>query len=267
MMLAALIVMFILATADIAVSWNLVLAHTQWLYRGDSTTLFRAVHPKFLLHLVNNVIADVLLILRCFVVWGKRKSIIYASGLLLVAGTVLGILSEGTLLPSLEFLVGPYIVSVLALNIVVTLLTAGRILWIAREVKRVMGRGMVSHYHFAVGILVESGLIYTMSAVLVFILSTTNFIIMAAAISIRVVCIMPILLIVQIALGHNTKDVHTTVSMLQAGTQQVVVLDTIVSGGHVDFERGQETHDEYKSEDVEDGRQPADTGPSSRRSR
>jgi len=68
MMLAAVIVMFILATVDVAISWNLLLRHTKWLYSSDIGTVYKAVYPKFLLYLVNNVIADVLLIVRCYVV-------------------------------------------------------------------------------------------------------------------------------------------------------------------------------------------------------
>jgi len=40
---------------------------------------------------------------------------------------------------------------------------------------------------------------------------------------------MPILIIVQIALGQGTRNVQTTVSMIQAGTHPQIVLDTIDS--------------------------------------
>lgn len=69
---------------------------------------------------------------------------------------------------------------------------------------------------------------------------------MAAAITIRMVvsffatangriltavykCIVPILIIVQIALGQGTRNVQTTVTMIQAGTHSQIVLDTIDS--------------------------------------
>jgi len=198
------------------------------------------------------------------VVWGKRKSILYTTGSLLVVGNVFGVISEGTLSPSLKKFIIVYILSLLILNIGVTILTAGRILWIAREVRLVMGSKMVPHYHFAVGVLVESGLIYTASVILVIVLSSTDLILMAATISIRVVCITPILLIVQIALGQSTKDVETTVSILQVQTREPIVLDTIVSS-HVDFERGMPTHEQSKIEDVENARQFAEMDSSSAR--
>ena len=40
---------------------------------------------------------------------------------------------------------------------------------------------------------------------------------------------MPILIIVQIALGQSTRNVQTTVSMIQAGARPQIVLDTIDS--------------------------------------
>lgn len=52
-MLAAAVVMFILATSDIAVSWNIFLNHAAWLYTGTSDNFVKAIYPKFFLHLFN----------------------------------------------------------------------------------------------------------------------------------------------------------------------------------------------------------------------
>jgi len=53
LMFAAATVMFILATSDIAVSWNIFLNHVEWLYTGDSDNFMKAIYPKFFLHLFN----------------------------------------------------------------------------------------------------------------------------------------------------------------------------------------------------------------------
>lgn len=252
MMFAAVIVMFILATSDIAVSWNIFLNHAEWLDTGNSDNFIKALYPKFFLHLFNNFIADVLLVIRSYVVWGRKNIILYSTGVVLVMGTVFGFLSEGTSSPTLKRFISAYVAIVITLNAVVTILTAGRIFWIAREVRKIMGSKMVSHYHFTIGILVESGLIYTASNLLVLTLSPTKFIVMAAAIVVRVVCIMPILIIVQIALGRGTKNVQTTVSMIQAGTHPQIILDTIDSER---LETGDEMdpHRQPNVGDTEDG--------------
>jgi hypothetical protein len=63
---------------------------------------------------------------------------------------------------------------------------------------------------------------------------------------------MPILIIVQIALGQNTRDAQTTVSMIEAGTHPQIVLDTIDSER---LETGYEmnAHRQPNVGDVEDG--------------
>ena len=53
MILMVAVVMFILATADIAVSWNVMLQDTTSLYTGNTTTLLQRLYPKFLFYIVN----------------------------------------------------------------------------------------------------------------------------------------------------------------------------------------------------------------------
>ncbi|KAH9475983.1 hypothetical protein JR316_0011550 [Psilocybe cubensis] len=174
-------------------------------------------------------IADVLLIARCYVVWGNRKSILFACLVLLLVGTAFGIISEGTTTPSLKRFIAVFILLVLVLNVGITLLTAGRIFWIAREVRSAMGPEMMSHYNFAICILIESGVVYTASTILLFCLSPTKFVLLGGIISIRTVCIMPILLLVQIALGQSIKDVDSTISRIEMASTPPVILDTIIS--------------------------------------
>lgn len=55
-MLGAIVVMFILATADIGISWNITLRHTTSLYTGDVTTLEHRLYAKYLLYVVNKLV-------------------------------------------------------------------------------------------------------------------------------------------------------------------------------------------------------------------
>ncbi|KAF9561247.1 hypothetical protein CPC08DRAFT_722896 [Agrocybe pediades] len=171
-------------------------------------------------------------LVRCYVVWGNSRLILVSGSLMLLVGTVFGIISEATTSPVLKRYIGAYMVIAITLNIIITLLTriVGRILFIAREVKLLMGKKIVSHYNFAVGVL-------------------TYFILVAAAISIRMVCIVPILLVVQIALGQTTKSVEATVSSLRVATSRIV-LDTIVTVGGED-ESESAAHRLPRIEDVE----------------
>lgn len=131
-------------------------------------------------------------------------------------------------------------------------------------------------------------MIYSASTILLLCLSPTKFVVsvrrlwnseasnlyfqlMAGIISIRVVvstilcaniqeilmsiqCIMPILLIVQIALGHSTKDVNTTVTKMQVKSTQPIILDTIISNSGGRWES--RTHDQCSTViDAEEMRQ------------
>ncbi|KAF9483248.1 hypothetical protein BDN70DRAFT_874121 [Pholiota conissans] len=233
MMLGAIIVMFILATIDVAMSWRLFLGHTHFLYGGTSATFLRAVQPKIIIHLVNNVLADSLLLIRCFVVWSRRKIILYIGGALLCAITVVGIISEGTTSFRLKQFIAVYNIANLVWNLAITILTAGKIIWIAREASQVVGPKILPHYHFAIAVLVESGMLYTISSILVLALLRTPYVLIAAAIAIRLTSIVPILIIVQVALGRSIQDVQRTISRLQGETTtQEIVLDTIISTAH-----------------------------------
>ncbi|KAJ3572730.1 hypothetical protein NP233_g2885 [Leucocoprinus birnbaumii] len=117
-------IMFILATADIGVSYSALLNRYSDFVdeKEDTTALLNMVYPKFLIHLVNNVIADILLITRCYIIWSYNRILGYTAVFLLVVGT--GFVSEATTSPKLKVVIGPYIFVVFFLNLLLTLLTA-----------------------------------------------------------------------------------------------------------------------------------------------
>jgi len=119
----AMTIMFGLATADVAFSYHVLLNHTDEILAGDSLGFLMMVYPKFLIHLINNLIADILLIMRCYVILGGSRVLACVAGVILLVGTVIGFVSEGTTSPKLKFLVSPYILIVVVLNVILTLLT------------------------------------------------------------------------------------------------------------------------------------------------
>ncbi|KAG5636174.1 hypothetical protein H0H81_008924 [Sphagnurus paluster] len=121
-------------------------------------------------------------IYRCWIVWNKKWLIIAPSSLMWVAGTVCGImtahteagLSSNTSLLNEEKLV-PFITSMLTLTLVMNLLTTSLIVYriwsIQRSVKfRATVSSEKSPLWKAMRILIESGLLYTVSIVILFIL-------------------------------------------------------------------------------------------------
>lgn len=216
-------IMFLLATADIGVSYYMLLNHYGEYVDGlmDTLEFYQMIYPKFLIHLFNNVIADILLITRCYIIWGYNRILGYGAGFLLLTGAVLGFVSEATTAPQLKGLIGPYIILVFFLNFALTGLTAGRIWFIAREVGKIMGRQVIRPYNLVAGILLESGFIYSAAIISLLILSPTPYILVGATICIRMVCIMPIFLVVHVALGHGAKNLETSLSAARSNEVQL----------------------------------------------
>ncbi|KAF8192958.1 hypothetical protein BJ912DRAFT_961543 [Pholiota molesta] len=241
-MLIAVVVMFGLATGDVAVSWHIILGRTSILYTGTTTKLQHAIRPKLAIHFINKSLT------RCYVVLGNRTIVLYVGGFGLIVETLCGIITGAV--PEIPDLIAAYFSIVLGFNFVLTAVTAIRIMWIAKEVKKALGPQMASNYHFSVGVLVESGMIYTSSMLLLIIFGKSIYLVLAAAINLRVVGIVPILIIVQIATGQAMEDVKTTVTRQEGGTQQIV-LDTMFSEGYEAEVGG--NHEPFTREDEETG--------------
>ncbi|KAJ3544747.1 hypothetical protein NM688_g5704 [Phlebia brevispora] len=135
---------------------------------------------KQALYATNNIVADGLVVYRCYVVWGRSLYVIVVPVLMLIATTVCGYLAVynfsqvhpgdnvfasniaewGTALFSLS----------LATNIIVTTLIATRIWWLARQASTTLGHRHARKYHNAVAIIIESGSIYSACAMTLLIL-------------------------------------------------------------------------------------------------
>ncbi|KAF9044460.1 hypothetical protein BJ165DRAFT_1481337 [Panaeolus papilionaceus] len=214
-MLLVAVVMFVLSAADVALSWNIGINHADVLFLGNTSQLYLKIYPKIILFYINSIIADILLIIRCYVVWGRCKLILYIGGAIFVGIVALGIYSEAA--PSLgaKSLITYYVIAIAVFNIIITIMTALRIYWVARQARMLIGRKLMSQHRVAVGIVVESGLLYTASAILAVGLSQTNYALLGSAISSRVIGIMPILIIVRVTMGKAVQDVETTVSRMK----------------------------------------------------
>ncbi|EMD32282.1 hypothetical protein CERSUDRAFT_118993 [Gelatoporia subvermispora B] len=139
---------------------------------------------KIIDQFVQTLIGDAILIYRCWVVYDGRIMVVIASSLMWAATLVLSMLvtvrsaaidtASGINDPSLK----PYITSVftltVALNIITTSLIILRISRISGEVRQyIAGR---QRMHHAIRIIIESGLLYTLTAfiTLVTVVTKTN---------------------------------------------------------------------------------------------
>ncbi|KAF8880555.1 hypothetical protein BD779DRAFT_1675893 [Infundibulicybe gibba] len=216
-LLVLAILMFSIATADIGVTYAYLL---RYILRGEIAP-FTYVYPKFILFVTNNVLADTLVIYRCYAVWSHNKRIIIFPCILLLAATICG---YGATSHSLKRSFGIYLWMTFTLNILVTTLTAGRIWWISQKARRILGSDLVKRYNSAIAVIVESGAIYS-SYIIHVILS----VLVLDVGLIQMVGIVPTLIIVQVGLGRDTVERPTTISTMQPEPRGSVALDTALS--------------------------------------
>jgi hypothetical protein len=202
--------MFILSTADIAISFRVILWDTPLVFNSSQMGLITwHTYPKAPIFVANNFIADLLLLYRCYVVWNKQKLPVALASLLVIVDTVWGWVGEGTPIFALTARFAPvFYWSVFATNVLMTAATAARIYWISRSVTPLLkDRGGLNRYQIAVAILVESAAIYSaclLALVLSFQDTEKRFIL--GCVVMRMVAVMPTLMVVQVGLSQTKRN-------------------------------------------------------------
>ncbi|KAG2004484.1 hypothetical protein CC2G_003037 [Coprinopsis cinerea AmutBmut pab1-1] len=235
LMLSGVIAMFLLATADIGFSFHTILKQTQSIVRGTTLTFLRKVFPKFVIYVTNNSIALLLLVARFYVVWGQKKWMLALALIPALASTGFGYACRIENPQTMKRLIPAYFLINLITSNILTFLTAGRIWWISRSASDVLGKRR-RQYRITSAIIVESGLLYSVSMLLVIALSSTVWVSVAAAVMLRMVSIVPVLMVVQIAINHasstsrrergKTADIPALTTRSRVPTS--AMLDTIV---------------------------------------
>ncbi|KAJ7203231.1 hypothetical protein B0H12DRAFT_1162003 [Mycena haematopus] len=122
---------------------------------------------------INVAVTDIFFMYRCYVIWGYRWKIIISPALLMLATLVTATIAA---LPSssVSALVIPCGLTA-ATNIVLTTLTAGRILWISRQSAHVgLSHTYRSRYSRAIRIILESGALYCVAVIFLIIAASRN---------------------------------------------------------------------------------------------
>ncbi|KAJ6535137.1 hypothetical protein B0H19DRAFT_438876 [Mycena capillaripes] len=113
---------------------------------------------------VNNFVTDSFFLYRCYLIWGSKKRIVILPALFMLSTIVVGIL-ESTPGSSITDIRIPYSLGA-ATNLLLTVFTAGRILWIRREARHVGLDNMFrSRYNTVLKIILESGALYCVTAI------------------------------------------------------------------------------------------------------
>ncbi|KAJ7747425.1 hypothetical protein DFH07DRAFT_831056 [Mycena maculata] len=143
--------------------------------RRPDNTLLRATQIITLVQacllVTNNFVADGLFLYRSYLIWGpSQKRVMILPGTLILATTVLGYLTcvnEQIVGEVPPFFVDGKIVFIMMVltNLLLTLLTAGRIFWIRRKVTGFIEPTSRTRYETAITIILESGAMYCVSTI------------------------------------------------------------------------------------------------------
>jgi len=173
---------------------------------------------------LSNWIADGIFVHRCYVIWGRKwrpVAIPAFSFLCTIVGGIVGLLPlSGT---SERVATAVCMATIFLTNVLASSLAAGRIWYISRRLARLMGgRNPRKKYTDIIAILLESGLIYPATLVIIIALfaaptTSTNSVLIGVAICYHIVAIAPTLIIVRIGMGVSTGDVDGTSVTLGSG--------------------------------------------------
>ncbi|KAJ7873957.1 hypothetical protein B0H13DRAFT_2552114 [Mycena leptocephala] len=206
-LIAASCVMAVVATTQMAVNiagtvitarFVQQLVHVKVLSRPQSVRTLETVE--------NVLLAINKWMYRCYVIWGCQRKVLIPPALLMLATLLASILASRT--TSITNAQIPFGLAA-ATNLVLTALTAGRILWILRQSSHV-GRDNTyrSRYNRAIGIILESGAIYCIAALFLLIAASQdnmNIFTVGFAIEQQLLIIIPTLTLVYVGLKDTVE--------------------------------------------------------------
>ncbi|KAJ7438208.1 hypothetical protein B0H11DRAFT_2293977 [Mycena galericulata] len=165
-----------------------------------------------MIYVANNIIADGLVIWRCYIIWNRNIYIVALPIILLVVTSIFG---WDILLP-----LPPFFELSLATNVLVTSLTAGRIWWICRQARTHLKTDTQKRSVASISIIIESGVIYSASVLVYLILGAIpSALVMQDPIVemlAQVVGIVPTLIIVRVSIGMSVQSIEGTVAAAEA---------------------------------------------------
>ncbi|KAJ7124648.1 hypothetical protein C8R43DRAFT_37539 [Mycena crocata] len=241
--LACMIVLFVLSTIHIALAYA-------WAFITDGADtgiyeLFSLLDPPPMLYgpsdpvsvrriglvlkvryTLANMIADGILVHRCYVIWGfswRAAAFPFFAYVCTFIGGIVGLLplSGSSERAAVAVCVGTTFFT----NILAAGLAAGRIWWISRRAAFFLGRNSRKKYMDLTAIILESGMIYPASLLITIVCflsptaPTASVLICIGAVY-HIVAIAPTLIIVRVGLGVSTDDVDKCVTITNGhGTQ------------------------------------------------
>ncbi|KAF7326949.1 hypothetical protein MVEN_02589000 [Mycena venus] len=204
---------------------------------GQSFALNRAANSVYV---TSNVIADSIFLFRCYAIWNFRLKVIIFPGILILGVAGLGYTnvflsvkkgasssSSDIIFESFEF--NQSITISIAAAVVLMALSGGRIWWLSRVARSLVGKHLINKYHTALAMILESGALYcagAISSVVVSQATGTPFTSTGAILG-QLVGIAPTVIAVRVGLGKSVENVDSFVAAQVRTWSQIE--------GHSDF--------------------------------
>ncbi|KAG7087010.1 hypothetical protein E1B28_012988 [Marasmius oreades] len=260
----AMTLLFILATASVFVNSVLVVLDAFYMYEfiGTGKTpplpIFELTRGSLSLYITSNVVADVILVSRCYLIWNQSLLVVIFPTLLCLASNAVGMvyiwshMTDFTAIflgdnSSLIKFALPFILLDLCSNLLLTLLIAGKIFLVVRETRNITGIHGPNTYSSLIAIMyvtnvkgglwilnpsvrsVESGVLYPV-ALIILLFFHRNSVIFSL---VQIVGIAPTLIIVRVGLGTALPDVKGCIETVHVASRVRKVLDATSSGDEI----------------------------------
>ncbi|KAJ7614439.1 hypothetical protein FB45DRAFT_1064704 [Roridomyces roridus] len=232
---SATITLFPLSTIHLALLLSITAVETSsFVYSMQMTAPIElVVRAAFGVYVTSNVIADSIFVFRCYAIWSFRRRVIIIPMLCTmgIAGVGYWHVSQGLTLQAF-FLFDINIIS-LSNTIILMILSAGRIWWLARTARKIMGyKTAVTRYYTVCAMILESGALYGIGAALmaslVWVLSR-DYVVISGAVTGQLVGIAPTIIAVRVGLNKSVESVDSFAIMVQRPRPQLSSSDFRIS--------------------------------------
>ncbi|KAJ7613379.1 hypothetical protein FB45DRAFT_938226 [Roridomyces roridus] len=223
---SATIALFTLCTIHLALLLSIAAGETRSILLADVHSLQSSAWPEklpliraaFGVYVTSNVIADSLFVFRCYAIWGFRSRIIIVPTFwtMGIAGLGYWHVSQGPALLLFGQSSSLFTINVISLSntILLVILSAGRIWWLARMARKIMGyERPVGRYYTVCAMILESGALYGIGAsLMVGMLATGQFndyVVVSGTITGQLVGLAPTMIAVRVGLNRSVESVDS----------------------------------------------------------
>ncbi|KAJ8092875.1 hypothetical protein PM082_023508 [Marasmius tenuissimus] len=205
-----------------------------------------------------NALADLMLIHRCYIIWDSNKFVLYLLAFLsfVLNGITIGCeipyviatndtssLYNVNMLLKTRQIIEAAAFGITGFNLLLTFMTGGRIWWISREARKLMGQPTHSKYKATVAIIIESGILYAGFMLVAMVYQRTMdpetrgaVAIDLGALTTLMAGLAPTLIIVRAAHGKSVSSVNQMMSLqMQFADPQLAQQKSTILGVNVDF--------------------------------